>query len=137
MPLIATDTRAIALSRAAESMLRALGGGEVSIRCPVTPAANSANAELGIDGPVTQDFTVWPVVARACVARVSDPRQRFEFLFAPSTLTAYLADRGQDAQAFFQAALGIVHEEKLLYIESMATDTIADTPYLYRVIASE
>jgi hypothetical protein len=137
MPLITTDARARALARAAESMLRALGGGEVAVRCPVAPAGSSANAELGMDGPVTQDFTVWPVVVRACVARVSDPRQRFELLFAPSTLTAYLADRGQDAQAFFEAALGIVHGEKLLYIESMTTDMLAGTPYLYRVIASE
>jgi hypothetical protein len=136
MPLIATDNRARALARTAESMLRALGGGEVSVRCPVTPAANATNAQLGMEGPVTQDFTVWPVVVRDS-ASVSGPRARFEVLFAPGTLTAYLADRGQTADAFFASALGIVHGQKLLHIESMTAEDFAGTPYLYRVVASE
>ena len=56
---------------------------------------NAANGELGIDGPVTEDLTISPVVARSSVARVSDPRLRLEFLFAPATLAPYLADRGE------------------------------------------
>ena len=118
-------------------MLRALGGGEVAVRCPVAPAGNAFNAELGIEGPVTQDFTVAPVIVRTSVARVSDPRVRLEFLFAPASLAAYLADRGQTAEAFFASALGIVQGPKLLHIESMTAESFAGVSYLYRVIASE
>jgi hypothetical protein len=129
---VTKNSRASALARAAEAMLRALGGGEVVIRCPVAPAANEDNAELGIEGPVTQDLAVSP-----CVARVAGPGKRIEFLFAAATLAPYLADRGESAEDFFASALGMVHEQKLLHIETMTTDFFAGTPYLYHVIAVE
>lgn len=119
-------------------MLRALGGGEVVIRCPVAPAGDDAHAELGIEGPVTADVTVSPVVAGpSSAARTSDPRLRLEFLFAAATLAPYLADRGESAEDFFTGALGIVHGQKLLHIETVSAESFAGTPYLYRVIASE
>jgi hypothetical protein len=118
-------------------MLRALGGDEVVIRCPAAPAGNAAHAELGIEGPVTEDVTVSPVVASLSAARTSDPRLRLEFLFAAATLAPYLADRGESAENFFTGALGIVHGQKLLHIEIMSVESFAGTPYLYRVIAAE
>lgn len=137
MPDITMNSRTAALARAAEAMLRALGGGDVVIRCPVAPAGNAANAELGIEGPVTVDLTVTPAVARSSVARASDPGLRLEFLFAPASLARYLADRGESAEDFFTGALGIVYGHKLLHVESMTADSFAGTPYLYRVVAGE
>jgi hypothetical protein len=134
---VITKSRAATLARAAEAMLRALGGGDVVIRCPVAPADNSANGELGIAGPVTEELTVTPVVARTCMARASDPRLRLEFLFAAATLAPYLADRGESAEDFFAGALGIVHGQTLLHIETMSADSFGGTPYLYRVVAAE
>ena len=118
-------------------MLRALGGDEVVIRCPVAPAGDDAHAELGIEGPVTEDVTVSPVVAGPSAARTSDPRLRLEFLFAAAMLAPYLADRGESAEDFFTGALGIVHGQKLLHIETISAESFAGTPYLYRVIAAE
>ncbi len=128
--------RGPALARAAEAMLRSLGGTEVSIRCPVAPAADAAKRELGLEGPVVENFAVSPVVVRT-VAQVSDSRARYEFLFAPATLASYLADRRQTAEEFFAAAAGIVHDGRLLAIVDMTSDTFAGTPYLYHVIATE
>ena len=95
------------------------------------------NAELGIEGPVTEDVTVSPVVAGPSAARTSDPRLRLEFLFAAATLAPYLADRGESAEDFFTGALGIVYGQKLLHIETVSAESFAGTPYLYRVIAAE
>ena len=118
-------------------MLRALGGDEVVIRCPAAPVGDDTNAELGIAGPVTEDVTVSPVVAGPSAARTSYPRLRIEFLFAAATLAPYLADRGESAEDFFTGALGIVHGQKLLHIETVSAESFAGTPYLYRVIAAE
>ena len=134
---ITMNSRTAALARAAEAMLRALGGGDVVIRCPVAPAGNAANAELGIEGPVTEDLSITPAVARSSVARASDSGLRFEFLFAPASLARYLDDRGESAEDFFAGALGIVHGQKLLHVESMTAESFAGTPYLYRVVAAE
>jgi hypothetical protein len=118
-------------------MLRALGGNEVVIRRPAAPAGDEAEAELGIEGPVTADVTLSPVVASPSTARASGPRVRLEFLFAAATLAPYLADRGESAEDFFTGALGIVHGQKLLHIETVNVESFAGTPYLYRVIAAE
>lgn len=133
----AMSGRAVTLARAAEAMLRALGGVDVVVRCPVAPAGNAANAELGIDGPVTEDLTVTPVVARSGAAGAPGPGVRLEFLFAPASLARYLADRGESVENFFAGALGIVHGQQLLHIESVTAESFAGTPYLYRVIAAE
>jgi hypothetical protein len=130
------SSRAVTLARAAQAMLRALGGDEVVIRCPAAPAGDGTNAELGIEGPVTEDVTVSPVVAGPSAAQPSDPRLRLEFLFAAATLAPYLADRGESAEDFFTGALGIVHGQKLLHIEAVSAESFAGTPYLYRDIAA-
>jgi hypothetical protein len=132
---VTMQSRAATLARATEAMLRALGGSDVVLRCPVAPAGNAGNAELGIEGPVTEDVTVTPVVARSVVG-ASAPGVRLEFLFAPDSLARYLADRGESAEDFFSSALGIVHGQALLHIESMTAESFAKVPYLYRVIAS-
>jgi hypothetical protein len=132
---VITNSRGLALARAAEAMLRALGGGEVVLRCPVAPAANETNRELGLEAPVSDDFVVSPVLVRG-VARVSDPCARYEFLFPPQSLAAYLADRRQTAEEFFSSLIGVVHQGRLLHVESMATETFAGAAYLYRVIAA-
>ena len=134
---VTTTSRAATLARAAQAMLRVLGGDEVVIRCPAAPAADDAQAELGIAGPVIEDVTVSPVVAGPSAAQTSDPRLRLEFLFAAATLAPYLADRGESAEDFFTGALGIVHGQKLLHIETVSAESFAGTPYLYRVVAAE
>ena len=128
---VITKDRAFTLARAAHAMLRSLGGGSVVIRVPVASAENADSAELGIEGPVTQDFTVVPVVVRA------PGESRLEFLFAPASLAACLTERGQSAEDFFASALGILQGEKLLLIETVATDAFSGTPYLYHVITAD
>jgi len=123
--------RGLALARAAEAMLRALGGGEVVLRCPVAPAANETNRELGLEAPPSDDFAISPVLLRVVGAA------RYEFLFAPASLVSYLADRRQSAEAFFSALIGVLHQGRLLHVESMTTDTFAGAAYLYRVTATE
>jgi hypothetical protein len=128
---VISKNRAAALARSAQAMLRALGGGGVAVRFPAAPAENAGNAELGIDGPVTQDYMITPVVARAAAD------SRLEFLFSPDSLAACLDERGESGEDFFASALGIVQGEKLLPIESVATESFAGTPYLYHVVAAE
>ena len=134
--MTATDSRGIALARAAESMLRALGGGQVTLRCATTPAANFNNLELWLDAPASDDVPVSPVLVRPCGAGAL-VRETFELLFAPSTLSAQLADRQQSPEDFLRAVLAIMHQGRTLRVCTVSTDTFAGAPYLYRVTASE
>ncbi len=128
------NPRGLALARAAEAMLRALGGGEVVLRCPAAAAANETNRELGLEAPVTEDLTVAPVLVRL---KANAGTARMELLFPPAVLASYLADRRQPAEQFFSSLIGVLHQDRLLHVESMAAETFAGTPYLYRVIAAE
>lgn len=130
-----SNPRGLALARAAEAMLRALGGGEVVLRCAVAPAANETNRELGLEAPVINDLAVSPVLVRA--ASIPAPKTKLELLFAPGSLAAYLADRRQSAEEFFSSLIGVVHQGRLLHVESMTADTFAGAAYLYRVVAAE
>jgi hypothetical protein len=61
-----------------------------------------------------------------------------EVMLAASTVNAHAESRNFDPpDALFQAALGILHGEKLLRIEGVAWDSFADTPYLYRITLTD
>src|SRR5512140_3389460 len=93
-------SRGPALARAAEAMLRALGGCEVRLRCPVAAARDDQARQLGLDAPVTEDIAVSPVIVRANA-------EDFELLIAPASLAPYLQDRGQTGQQFFESVLAV------------------------------
>jgi hypothetical protein len=118
--------RASALARAAESMLRALGGTEVKLRCPVAAAKVAQARELGLEAPLTQDISVAPVVVRAS-------GEEIELLIAPSSVAQYLQDRGQSSEQFFDAVLAVFFDGRELKVKSFHAEQFAGADYLFRV----
>jgi hypothetical protein len=110
--------RSMSLGRAAESMLRALGGAEVRLRLALPVALDAQRSALGLEPRPAEEVPLSPVVARPMPAAGS-PRRRYELLI------------------LLQQALGIVHRGKLLRVELVAAENFASMPYLYRVTASE
>src|SRR5689334_12142052 len=106
-----TRTRGSALARAAEAMLRALGGSEVRLRCPVAAAENEQARQLGLEAPATEDIAIAPVVVRASGNDV-------ELLIAPASVTQYLQDRGQTAEQFFNAVLAVLYGGREFHVRS-------------------
>ena len=121
-----TNPRGPALARAAEAMLRALGGTEVKLRCPVSAAKDPQSRQLGLEAPVTEDIAISPVVVR----RSGDD---LELLIAPSSVAQFIQDRGQTAEQFFDSVLAVLQENRALRVSSFADDQFAGAAYLYRV----
>jgi hypothetical protein len=130
-----TFSRAPALARAAEAMLRAVGGDQVVLHCRVGPAAAEQARELGQSAPAVEDLTVSPVVGRPLPQTTSG--LRVELLIARRSLARFLADRNQSAEDFFAAVLGLDFAGRTLHIERVTPEALGGDVFLYRVLACE
>jgi hypothetical protein len=128
----------MAVARAAEAMLRALGGAEISLVFPLLQMPNDSGAELGLMDPGVEEVVLSPVVARNLATSGTGPRRRLEFMVPAAVVQAEIVERNvATAQALFDGALGVMYAEDLLHIESVTAEYFAGTPYLYRVVAVE
>ncbi len=127
----------IALARATEALLRALGGDDIQVLFP-SPAAPDNSAQLGLVAPGVNEVIIAPAAARSLSSDNHQGRLRIQFLFAASVIDTILQGQGvTSAEVFFNSALGIVHQGRLLRVESVDTDFIGSLAYLYKVTAVE
>ena len=127
----------LALARAAAALLRVLGGYDIQVLVPA-PVAPDSGAQLGLVAPVTNTLTVAPAAVRSLSNDNHVGRLRVQFLFAPSVMEAILRDQGMSSvEAFFNSAIGIVHEGRILRVEKVDSDVMGGVAYLYRVTAVE
>ena len=128
----------VALIRAADAMLRALGGDEVSLLFPQSPTPEDTSAQLGLVDPGVEEVRLSPVVVRNLPASNTGPRRRLEFLFPASAVGSTAIEHGTASpQAFLESSLGVLYQGELLHIENITTEYFAGTAYLYRIVAVE
>lgn len=126
----------VALVRAANAMLRSLGGQEISLLFPLLGMPDDPSAQLGLVDPGVEEVRLSPVVIRNLVTPSNGPRRRVEFLVPASAITPELSARSAGSgEAFFELALGAVHDGELFHIEGVSAEYFAGTAYLYRVAA--
>jgi hypothetical protein len=127
-----------ALVRAANAMLQALGGDQVSIILPATATASDAAGQLGLVDPGTQEVIVSPVVTRNLTTGNLGPRRRIEFTLPAAVIADQLPSLGMGtADELFAAALGLMYDADLFHIEMVTTENFAGTAYFYVVTAVE
>jgi hypothetical protein len=128
-----------ALVRAANAMLAALGGGQVSLLLPATALASDAAGQLGLVDPGVQQVVITPVVARNLpVTMTMGPIRRMEFTLSASALEGQLSTLGMaSVEDLFNAALGLMYNGDLLHIEGVVTENFAGTAYFYVVTGVE
>jgi hypothetical protein len=127
-----------AVMRAADAMLRALGGDQVVLVLPLATAGSDPASQLGLQDPGVQQVLISPVVARNLPTPSPGPMLRLELLLSASAVAGAVQALGlESAQDLFDAALGIQYRDDLFRIESMSTDYFAGTAYLHRVVAVE
>ncbi len=125
------------LVRAAEAMLRSLGGSEVRLLLPLFTAAGDLS-QLGLADPGVEEVMLSPVVARNLPTNNIGPRRRVEFLIPAAALTEELSSRNvASAEAFFQGVMGVVYDSDLFHIEDFSTEYFGGMAYLYRVVGVE
>jgi len=127
-----------ALVRAANAMLTALGGDQVSLLLPAMATASDAAGQLGLVDPGVQSVIIAPVVATNLPTGNLGPTRRIEFTLPASAVDVQLPTLGMgSAEALFNAVLGLVYDGDLLHIEAVVTENFAGTAYFYVVTAVE
>jgi hypothetical protein len=127
-----------AIVRAADAMLRALGGDTVNILFPAITMPNDPSVQLGLVDPGVEEVQFSPVVVRTLPTTREGPRRRLQFLIPGSAVAAELADRNEPtAEALFLSALGISYDGDLFHIVNVLTEYFAGTAYLFLVEAVE
>jgi hypothetical protein len=127
-----------ALVRAANAMLTALGGGQVTLLLPATATAGDAAGQLGLVDPGVRNVIISPVVTQNLPTGNLGPVRRIEFTLPASAIEAQLPALGMGtAEELFQAALGMMFDGGLLHVEAVVTESFAGTAYFYVVTAVE
>src|ERR1700745_3187118 len=97
-----------ALVRAANAMLSALGGEEISLLLPATATASDSGGQLGLVDPGVQEVLISPTVVRPLTTGNLGPRRRIEFTLPAAALAAQLPALGiGTAEDLFKAVLGL------------------------------
>src|ERR1700746_52406 len=87
----------LALARATESLLRALGGDDIRVLFPTAMAPDSPGAQLCLVGPGVDELTIAPAAARSLSSDNNQGRLRIQFLFAASVIDSILQAQGIDS----------------------------------------
>ncbi|HEX4133624.1 MAG TPA: hypothetical protein VHY84_03300 [Bryobacteraceae bacterium] len=127
-----------ALVRAANAMLQALGGDQISLLLPGTATASDPGGQLGLVDPGVQSVIIAPVVTTNLPTENDGPARRIEFTLPASAIATQLPTLGlASAEALFAAALGLVYDGDVFHIEKVVTENFAGTPYFYILTAVE
>ena len=135
---IGPGSSSAAVVRAADAMLRAFGGTDVSMLFPLAAMPNDPSAQLGLADPGVEEVIFSPVVVRTLFTPMTGPRRRLEFLLSATAVAAQLISRNAaSAEELFNGALGLLYENEIFHIVNVATEHFGETAYLYRVLAVE
>ena len=127
-----------ALVRAANAMLAALGGDQVSLLLPASAMPTDAAGQLGLVDPGVQQVVVAPVVTHNLPTTSSGPARKIEFTLPASVLEAQLPGLGiGTVEELFLAVMGLMYDGDLFHIESVVPENFAGTVYFYVVTAVE
>jgi len=126
----------VGLARAAEAMVRALGGGALTLLFPMlTPSDEQSVAGLGLKSQSIQQIEIAPVAIVSLARTSSLAAARLEILIPGSAVFMAMAERlAATPQALFDSALGIIHEGRLLRVESWSAEQFAGSPYMFRLV---
>lgn len=117
-----------AAQRAADAMLRSLGGTRVIVRTKA-PAGTDDASQMGLVAPDFQDVVLEPVVVRPVSAGVQ------MMISARSVETATGAKDASLGRALFAECFGIVVDGVVMRVLSCVTNELFGAVYLYRITA--
>ena len=125
--------------RAADALLRSMGGFTVGLRLPAPAPAGVDGEQLGLTVPVFQDFPISPAVFRKVRAEMAagNSSQYEVLLSASAVLAAVSAQQVASADVLFASATGVIVNGVLFLIEAMAFTEWQGSACLYRVLLRE
>ena len=124
--------------RAADALLRCLGGRTVLLRLP-TNAVNGSDAEqLGAGTPSYEDIPLSPAIFRRLRPKLSNGNaNQYELLMSAAAVYSQLGVlKLASTDQLFAMATGIFVDGELMLIEAAAEAEAFGCPYLYRLVLS-
>lgn len=128
--------------RAADTLLRGVGGRQVILRTPAPALPNDVGEQLGLSVPQFQDYPIAPVVYRRLRPRLPSgeptsitPAPQYELLVSATAINALIGSTAYNSAAtLFAVAFGFLIDGVLLAIESATYSELGGAPYLYRLL---
>jgi len=131
-----TGISGMAAARAADAMLRTLGGTEVILLFPAAGLPGDAVADLGLVDPGVVQALISPVIVRELTTETNGPRRRIEMLAGHAAMAEQVSQRNvATAAVLFETALGLIYRGDLFHIQGFVVERLAGVAYLYRVSA--
>lgn len=131
-----TGISGAAAARAADAMLRTLGGTEVILLFAVAGLPADGASELGLVDPGVEQALISPVIVVEVTAENSGPRRRIELLAGQEALAEQVSQRNvASAEVLFETALGLLYGGEMFHIQGFVVERLGGVAYLYRVAA--
>ncbi|HEY6413610.1 MAG TPA: hypothetical protein VIX42_07980 [Edaphobacter sp.] len=123
---------AVAVRRAADVLLRGVGGRSVMLRLPAPASAGDITEQLGLAVPEFQDVELAPVV----LERGSGTTR--QLLVSPNAVNALVGSMGYSAASvLFADAFGVLVDGVLMEVESVTGTELGGAPAIYRLALRE
>lgn len=125
-----------AARRAADVLLRGVGGCTVKLRMSAPAVPNDVTEQVGLGLPVFQDVELAPVVLRSARMNSVDGSGAVRELLASAkgVQNALAGLNASDAVAVLSGLAGVLVDEKLMTVENVETLSIDGAPYAYRLL---
>jgi hypothetical protein len=131
-----TGISGAAAVRAADAMMRTLGGTEVILLFAAAGLPGEGIAELGLVDPGVVQALIAPVVVREISTENSGPRRHIELLAGQAALAQQVSQRNvASADVLFETALGLVYCGEVFHNQGFMVERLGGATYLYRVSA--
>jgi hypothetical protein len=129
------NVRTGAAARAADALLRALGGNVVMLRVPGNAMAALDAEQLGLSEPQFEEIAIGPAVYRRVMPTKADGKgERAELLVSATTILKIVGSLGfSSTSVLFAQAAGVMVDGTLLQIMGASSSEIFGQPYLYRL----
>ena len=135
-PLGLIQGRGCAVRRAADGMLRALGATQMTLRL-ANPSSGDTRSQLGLEPPPAEDVQIVPALIES-LAPQANGKRRYEIIVSAKALHPVAESHGVvDIPTWLLQAQGILHDNRLLRVDSVRVDRFAGLEYLYHITATE
>jgi hypothetical protein len=123
-------------ARAADVLLRAMGGRSVMLRMPAPSVPADPAEQLGLATPAFQDLPLAPVLHRKARATVTEGKATQWELLVSATAVENLVGSLEYASAsvLFAQAYGVLSDDELFEVISASAEEAFGLPYVYRLI---
>ena len=122
--------------RAADVLLRGVGGWSVKLRIPAPAAAGDETEQLGLATPGFQDVVLAPVAFRKTRGTMAEGKAaRWELLVSATAVQELVGSLAySSASVLFAVAFGVLVDGALLEIESATESEAGGRAYVYRLL---